>query len=53
MRVTLSKDSVKNGVKWLMGDGFKNAKEARAAEKAFNEGLKKINEEEKKKNASD
>ena len=44
MKIPLSKDSVKNGVKWLMGDGIKNAKEARAVEKIFNEELKKQKE---------
>jgi len=36
-----------------MGDGLKNAKEARQAEKIFNEELKKNREYEKRKDVSD
>ena len=42
MKMKLSKQANKIGIKWIMGDGIKNAKEARKLEKAFIEGMEKI-----------
>lgn len=43
--LTLSKEAKKAGVKWMMMDGVKNAKEARRLEKIFVRGLKNIKPE--------